>query len=89
MKTKNKESQIIRKRDLEKQKIWSKNYRDNNKEKNLQIKIHGVSKEDLEFWSNEKTEQNLTTSELFSLFIHNYKNFKKEVSKSIFNLPID
>lgn len=63
-----------RKRDLEKQKEWSKNYRDNNPDKNIKLTIHSPKKEDLEFFNKTKTDENLTGAEFFNKVITVYKN---------------
>lgn len=63
-----------RKRDLEKQKEWSKNYRDNNPDKNMKLTIHAIKKEDLEFFNKTKTDEKLTGAEFFNKVIGVYKN---------------
>lgn len=63
-----------RKRDLEKQKEWSKNYRDNNPDKNKKLTIHSIKEEDLEFFNKTKNDENLTGAEFFNKVIGVYKN---------------
>lgn len=61
-----------RKRDLEKQKGWSKDWREKNKPKDL--KIHSVVEEDKELLEKIKKDENLTSSEAFHKVMNVYRN---------------
>lgn len=63
-----------RKRDLEKQKSWSKEWREKNPDKNKQLKIHSVKKDDLDLFKKLQTDENLTSSEAFEKIMGIYRS---------------